>query len=244
MKAFFVWLLTDAMSIELDGTRYVPDWEAIAALAAAAAVTIGLFGIWYSIHSLRRQFRHQTELEAKQVEQGLLLRVMDRVEVPYRASRQYVADVMTWHHSGGSVHNLSFFAERTRAVVDAHGDLSSATASALAVLRRSRLRRFPRGTSDEAMSRYQTLIDNVIRANAEMLTYATRDVAAYDLVDFQNHSGALAFEFANILRRVSAELIARMYADEPEWSPLKFEWKNVGDAEGFDFADDPPVATR
>lgn len=242
MKRLLVWIFREALAVEVDGVRYVPDWEAIAAVATAAAAMIGLVAIWYSVQSLRRQLRHQTELEAKKLEERLLLRVIDLVQVPYDASKEFIADIVTWRLSGGPARNPEFLSVAARKAVDVHRSFSSATAVALSVLRRSRPRRFPRGTTDVALNSYDDLVQRAIRANGCMLEYCARDFATLDLDEFERTSGSEAFSVADLLRRVTGDLLARMYASGPEWAPLHFEQvSQAGSRVGFNFADDPPL---
>jgi|SRR5207237_2234912 len=46
VKRFLVWFFTEAVAVEVNGVRYVPDWDAI---GGGAAAIIGLLGIGYSI---------------------------------------------------------------------------------------------------------------------------------------------------------------------------------------------------
>lgn len=242
-----VWLLNDALAFELDGIRWVPDWAAIEAVATTAAAAIGLTAIWYSIEALRRQLRHQSETEAKKLEEQLLVRVMDLAQVPYNASLEFVADIVTWRHTGGLARNPEFLSQAGRRAIEFHRQLSSATASALAVLRRSRPRRFPRGTKDDALERYDDLIQAVVEANGAMLEYSAADYEKLDLEQFQNGVGAEAVEMANLLRRVTAEMLARMYSDAPEWTPFRFAVSEGPNEDGLMsavFDDDPPLGTK
>ena len=247
MKRFLVWLLTDAVSIQIGHLRYVPDWDAIGAMAAAAAAIIGLLAIWYSVRAVGWQLRHQNELDAKHLEQELLLRIMDLAEVPYNASLDHLSDIITWRLSGGPGKNPQFLAEAARKVLEAHRQLSTATASAGAVLRRSRKRRFPRGTHDRALEQYEDLIQKVTAVNGRMLAYASGDWAKFDLTEFQNTVGSESSQISNVLRRVTAEMLARMYADEHEWLPFQFVRLPQADADGlqaFAFADDSAVKKK
>lgn len=239
MKRFLVWFLTDALSVDVGRFHYVPDWDAIGAIASSGAVVIGLVAIWYSIRILRVQLRHQTELEAKHLEQELLLRVMDLAEAPYEATKLFVADIVIWRFSGGPSKNPDFFLAAGKTLTEEHRRLSTATSAVLHVLRRSRPRRFSQGTADHAFEDYYQLIQKVLESNARMLQYASGDIAQFDVMAFQNEVGADAFQLALLLRRFTGELLARMYSNDPEWPPI--EYKQVGEpsANGaipFDFA--------
>lgn len=247
MKRFLVWFFTDALSVEVDGAKYVPDWNAIGAVAGAAAAAIGLLAIWYSIFALRRQLRHQSELEAKQLEQQLLVHVMELAQTPYEASKAHVADVMTWRESSGPTRSPEFLSQAAMKATDGHRLLSTATASALSVLRRSRPRRFPKGTRDRALEQYDDLIQKTLEANGAMLKYGAGAYSMFSLESFQSQVGSEAFQFSNLLRRVTGEMLARMYSDDPEWVPLQF--RRLVDESGaklaaFDFVDDPPLGRR
>lgn len=247
VKRAIVWLLTDALTLEIDGVRYVPDWAAIEAVATAAAAGIGLAAIWYSFQALRRQLRHQTETEAKKLEEQLLVRVMDLAQTPYNASLEFIADVVTWRHTGGPAKHPEFLSNAGRKAIEAHRLLSTATASALSVLRRSRPRRFPRGTTDEALARYDDLVQRVLDANGRMLEYSAEDFAKVDVEQFQKGVGADAADMANLLRRVTAEVLARMYSDAPEWLPFQFAISDTPNEDGLIaavFLDDPPLGTK
>lgn len=247
MKRFLVWLLTDALSVNVGRFHYVPDWGAIGAMASSGAVVIGLAAIWYSIRILRVQLRHQTELEAKHLEQELLLRVMDLAEAPYEATKLFVADIASWRLSGGPSKNPEFFFAAGKTLTEGHRRLHTATSAALHVLRRSRPRRFPRGTTDHAFERYYQLIQKVLESNARLLQYTSRDISQLDVMGFQKEVGFDAFQMADLLRRFTGELLARMYSDDPEWESI--EYKQVGEpsADGtipFDFADRQPIGRR
>lgn len=244
MKRFFVWLFTDALSVEVDGVRYVVDWTAVGAVAGAVAAAVGLAAIWYSIHALRRQLRHQSELEAKQLEQNLLIRVIDLAQVPYDGSHDFIADAIAWRLYGGPARNPEFLAQAARKAVEAHRQLSTATASALSVLRRSRPRRFPRGVQDRALEQYDDLIQKVVAENGRMLQYSAGDFNQFDMAQFQETVGSDAFDIANALRRATGELLTRMYSEDDEWQPFTFREVEVDAATGrvgFDFFDDPPL---
>jgi len=247
MKHFLVWRLTDVLSVSGGLLHYVPDWDAIGAMASAGAVVIGLAAIWYSIRILRVQLRHQTELEAKHLEQELLLRVMDLAEAPYDATKLFVADIASWRLSGGPSKNPDFFFVAGKTLMEGHRRLSTATSAALHVLRRSRPRRFPRGTTDHAFERYHQLIQKVLKSNAQLLQYTSRDISQLDVIGFQKEVGSDAFQIADLLRRFTGELIARMYSDDPEWEPIEYQQvgePNVDGAIPFDFADQEPLGRR
>ena len=107
-------------------------------------------------------------------------------------------------------------------------------------MRRSRRRRFPRGTRDIALERYDDLIQRVLAADARMLQYCDSNWSSADLT-FQGAVGSDAFDISNLLRRLTGEMLARMYADEREWLPFEFV-QVVQDAEsgrvGSMFADE------
>lgn len=247
MRRFFVWLFTDALSVRVDGTTYTPDWNAIAAVSGAVAAVVGLGAVWYSIRALRRQLRHQAELEAKQLERDLLLRVLDLAQVPYEGSKEHVADIMAWSFSGGTTKRPEFLTAASTRVREEHRKLSTATAAVIHVVRRSRLRRFPRGTNDVAFEGYYDLIQQTLAANAKMLEYGCRNPAHISLEEFERHVGADGFGMADLLRRYTGELLARMYATDPEWSPITFAPAGPPLADGhipMDFADKAPLGTR
>lgn len=248
MKQAIVWLLHDALSIEVHGIRYVPDWNAVEAIGTVTTAVIGVAAIWYSIKMLHRQLRHQTDNEAKKLEEQLLLRVMELADTPYEASKEYVADIVLWRLTDGPRKNPEFLSQAARKSLESHRLLSTATASALSVLRRSRPRRFPRGIRDHALEQYDDLVQKLLAANAQMLQYSARDWTKLDLPAFENEVGANAFEISNALRRVTADLLARMYSDAPEWIPFQFAQRTTTpDSTGriaFDFADDPPLGTK
>lgn len=227
-----VWLFTEAISVEVDGVRYIPDWNAIGAVAGAVAAAIGLLAIWYSICALRRQLRHQSELEMKQLEQELLIKIMNLADVPYNGSHEALADLVLWRESGGPAKNPGFLVEAGRRALQAHRSFSTATATALAVLRRSRRRRFSPGTKDLALEKYDELVQMAHTANGKLLEYAAGDFTKFDLGAFQTSVGSNAFDAANLLRRITGELLARLYADDPEWLP--FEFVRRSDVEGMD----------
>lgn len=246
MKRSFSRLFTNLWSVDVDGITYVPDWNAIAALAGSAAALIGLAAIWYSIRALRYQLRHQAELEAKQLERDLLLRVLDLAQVPYEASKAHVADIMTWQMTSELTRNPQLFSIAAAKVADQHRQLSTATAAVLHVVRRSRLRRFPRGTEDHAFRSYYDLILEALAANGKMLLYGTRHTSKFDLATFEKEAGSDGFAMADLLRRLTGELLARMYSLDSEWAPVKFTVTGPPRSDGhipLDFVDDTPLGT-
>jgi hypothetical protein len=247
VKRFLVWVFTDALSVHVGATTYVPDWNAVAAIAGAVTALIGLAAVWYSIRALRYQLRHQTELEAKQLERELLLRVMDLAQVPYEASKSHVVDIMTWSFGGGPTKNPAFFSAASARVSEEHRKLSTATAAVLHVVRRSRLRRFPRGTKDHAFERYYELVQRTLAANAQMLLYGTRNPSEFDIVAFDRNEGAGGFSVADLLRRFTGELLARMYSLDQEWAPIVFAAVGPPNTDGhvpLNFVDDVPLGAH
>jgi hypothetical protein len=246
MKQLLVWLFSDALSVRIGGVTYTPDWNAIAAVSAAAATLVGVGAVWYSIRALGRQLRHQTELEAKQLERDLLLRVLDLAQLPYEGSKEHVVDIMTWWFSGGATKNPEFLSVANARVREEHRKLSTATAAVIHVVRRSRLRRFPRGTKDGAFEGYYELIQRTLTANAKMLEYGCRNLADINIETFEKREGANGFAMADLLRRYTGEILARMYSVEPEWTPIVFAPVGPPTADGhvpMDFAENKPLGT-
>src|SRR5207244_244609 len=127
----------------------------------------------------------------------------------YEAAKDFVADIITWRLSGGPTKDPEFFAVAARKLLEADRQFSTATATALGVLRRSRPRRFRRGTQDHALRAYDDLIQRTLTANGRMMEYVRVDIAQFSLRAFEDSVGAQAFEFSNLLRRVTGELLAR-----------------------------------
>jgi hypothetical protein len=244
MKRLLVWLFSDALSVRLGDAIYTPDWNAIAAVSAAAATLVGIGAVWYSIRALRRQLRHQTELEAKQLERDLLLRVLDLAQSPYEGSKAHVIDIMTWSFSGGAVKSPEFLSVANARVREEHRKLSTATAAVVHVVRRSRLRRFPPGTKDAAFEGYYELIQRTLIANAKMLEYGCRNPAEINIQAFEQQEGRDGFAMADLLRRYTGEVLARMYSDDAEWAPIIFAPIGPPSPDGhipLDFADETPL---
>jgi hypothetical protein len=227
--------------------RYVPDWVAIGAVCTAAVVVVSAAGVWYSIRAVRQQLRHQRNLEAKHLEQELLLRVLDLVALPYYSALDFVTDVTLSQLPGGPSQSPEFMTQAARKPLEAYRKLSAATASLLSVLRRSRPRRFPRQTHDQALEQYDDLVERVNASNAKLLNYVASGWAEVNLTSFQEAGGSEAFEMSNVFRRITGDLLARMYSDEHEWLPFQFERQPEKDANGLeavDFVDDPPLGTK
>ena len=240
MKHLIVWAFHDALSFVWNGRRYVPDWEAIGAISTAAAAIIALAAVWYSIIAIERQLRHQSDLEAKKLEEGLLLRLMDVVQSPVDAARDTVTDIVLWRHKEDAMEHPEAVMEFAQRASEAYRAFATASATTLAVLRRSRRRRFRRGTTDEALTQYEDLVRRTLDSNAALLKYIGGDWTQLDLVEFEKKVGADAFSASDLLRRVTAELLARMYSDGREWVPFRFAQKATErtGAIGFDFVDD------
>ncbi len=89
---------------------------------------------------------------------------------------------MTWWFGGGGTKNPDFISVASARAREKHRKLSTATAAVLHVVRRSRLRRFPRGTKDHAFEGYYELVQRTLVANAQMLLYGTRNPSEFDIL--------------------------------------------------------------
>jgi len=245
VKRFLVWLFTDALSVRVGSVRYVPDWVAIGAVLTALLVVVSVVGIWYAMRAGRQERRHQRDMEAKHVEKELLVRVMDQANMPYESAMDFLYDIVAANMNDATkTHQVAI--DGIRKAREVHRQFSTATASLMNVLRRSRPRRFPRKTRDQALEHYDDLVQKAVAVNGRLLRYITAcDWSKIDVEELQREGGGEAFEMGDILRRVTADLLARMYSDEHEWIPFRFEGKpEDGDGRvAFDFVDDPPLGT-
>jgi hypothetical protein len=167
---------------------------------------------------------------------------MDVADAPYEASKMFVADIVIWQ--GGPQRNPEFFVAASKIVLEAHHRLSTATSTVLHVLRRSRPRRFPRGTIDQAFNTYYDLVQRVLQTNARLIEYMSGDIAKFQIAQFEKDVGSDAFQMSDLLRRYTGELLARMFSDDNEWSPINYGQSGEARPDGalpFDFMDKPPL---
>jgi hypothetical protein len=225
---------------------YVPDWNAIAALAGMGGTLTGLVALIYSVRTLRRQLTHQAELEAKRLEQELLMPVMDLARTPHDAAQAFIMEIVASYGSSRAIDPDRYFAALNHIRLE-YRRLSMATAAAIHVLRRSRPRRFPRGVKDRAFEAFVDLIHHTLDVNSRLLQYCGSDVTKFDPAQFERDVGDETLGVADRLRRFTGELLARMYGEEPEWLPIEYGQVGPPNAAGLvphDFIDSVPLGKR
>jgi hypothetical protein len=80
-----------------------------------------------------------------------------------------------------------------------------------------------------------------------MLQYMSTEVSKFDILEFQNTVGANAVQMGDLLRRFTGELLARMYSEDPEWTPIEFNPSGSANSTGavtFDFTDQSTLGRK
>src|ERR1044072_4474292 len=105
MKDLIRWLFEDAFVVTVNGRRYVPDWDAIGAIASALAFVAAVAAIYYSVRLVHRQIAEQDTqergrierdriLELKRVEEGYLTRIFDVADRTYHRLQELASRIL------------------------------------------------------------------------------------------------------------------------------------------------------